>query len=59
VRTRRWPPPKPIADWREDVGPVMWWKFPITEEPYVGTPLDDDFPDHVTHWTPIPVPDEP
>jgi hypothetical protein len=37
----------------------MWWKFPITEEPYVGTPLDDDFPDHVTHWTPIPVPDEP
>lgn len=26
--------------WHEDDGPVLWWKLPITEPPYVGTPLD-------------------
>ncbi len=23
------------------------------EPPYAGTPLADDFPDYVTHWTPM------
>ena len=40
-------------EWAEEDGPVLWWKFPLCEPPYVGTPLDDDFPDYVTHWTPI------
>lgn len=35
--------PRPIAEWREDMGPVLWWRFPITEPPYVGTPLDLGF----------------
>lgn len=30
----------PLADWHEDIGPVLWWCFPVTEPPYVGTPLD-------------------
>lgn len=46
-------------DWNEDDGPVLWWKFPITEPPYCGTPLDDRWPDYVTHWTPTPLPKEP
>lgn len=29
-----------IAEWTEETGPVLWWKFPIDEPPYVGTPLD-------------------
>lgn len=31
---------RPIEDWAEEDGPVLWWKFPVTEPPYVGTPLD-------------------
>lgn len=45
-----------INNWKEDDGNVLWWKFPVNEPPYVGTPLDDDFPDYVTHWTPLVVP---
>lgn len=31
---------RPRIEWHEDIGPVLWWKFPIAEPPYVGTPLD-------------------
>lgn len=40
--------------WHEDDGAVLWWKMPIKEPPYVGTPLDDEFPEYVTHWTRLP-----
>lgn len=30
--------------WTEEIGPVLWWSFPIIEPPYCGTPLDSDFP---------------
>jgi hypothetical protein len=36
----RKPRPQPADDWHEDLGPVMWWKFPPSEPPHVGTPLD-------------------
>lgn len=29
-----------ISEWTEETGPVLWWKFPLNEPPYVGTPLD-------------------
>lgn len=29
---------RPIAEYHEDMGDVLWWKFPITERPYVGSP---------------------
>jgi len=35
--------PRPLAEYREDMGPVLWWKFPIEEPPYVGTPSDLGF----------------
>lgn len=47
---------KPLADWHEDIGPVLCWRFPITEPPYVGTPLDQGWPGYHTHWTAIPLP---
>lgn len=51
---------RPISEWHEDHGPVLWWRFPVTEPPYAGTPLDDDFyPDYYTHWTTIEVPVDP
>jgi len=50
---------RPLAEWHDDRGAVLWWALGVGEPPYAGTPLDDDFPDHVTHWTPIPEPIEP
>ena len=34
---------RPLAEWNEDEGPVLWWKFPVSEPPYVGSPLDLGF----------------
>lgn len=44
--------------WHEEMGDVLWWEFPIREAPYCGTPLDDDFPEYMTHFTKISLPDE-
>ena len=43
--------------WRDEDGAVLWWRIPICEPPYAGTPLNDDFPDYVTHWTKIQIPE--
>lgn len=45
--------------WTEEIGAVLWWRFPVVEPPYAGTPLDCDFPEYATHWTPIHVPADP
>lgn len=29
---------RPLEEWHEDMGDVLWWKFPVTEAPYVGSP---------------------
>jgi hypothetical protein len=31
---------RPINEYHEDMGDVLWWKFPINEPPYVGSPND-------------------
>lgn len=49
---------RPLDAWGEDDGVCLWWCVPIVEPPYVGTPLDDDFPDYVTHWTLLLEPQE-
>lgn len=51
--------PQGLDAWHEEDGPVLWWRFPVKEPPYVGSPLDDDFPGYVTHWTRIRVPIDP
>jgi hypothetical protein len=58
-RRERATPVRARDDWHEDDGAVLWWQFPVTEPPYAGTPLDDDFPEYMTHWTPIVVPEAP
>jgi hypothetical protein len=35
--------PRPISEYHEDMGSVLWWKFPIDGPPYVGTPNDCGF----------------
>lgn len=32
--------PRSFHEWHEDIGPVLWWKFPIEEASYCGSPLD-------------------
>ena len=44
--------------WHEDIGPVLWWDFPVEEPTYCGTPLDDDFPKYKRHFTELHIPDE-
>lgn len=51
--------PRPLEEWGEDYGDVLWWKFPIEEPPYVGSPLDENWPNYHTHWTPLVVPEPP
>lgn len=51
--------PRPLEEWCEDYGDALWWKFPIEEPPYVGSPLDEEWPGYHTHWTPIILPHSP
>jgi hypothetical protein len=46
----------PLARWHEDFGDQLWWSFPITESPYCGSPLCNDWPGYHTHYTPIVIP---
>lgn len=48
-----------IDDYHEDMGSVLWWRDPIVEPPYVGTPLDSDFDDTYKWWSPIDIPEIP
>ena len=43
-----------LAEWHEDCGPVVWWRFQVDEPAWIGTPLDADWPGYHTHWTPHP-----
>jgi hypothetical protein len=47
---------RPLRLWHEDIGPVLWWCWPIGEAPYAGSPLDNDWPGYHTHRTPIVIP---
>jgi len=31
--------PRPYCDWQEDHGDVLWWRIPVREHPYLGSPL--------------------
>ena len=44
----------PGEQYHEDDGPVLWWRFPVVEPPYSGTPHDSDWPGGHTHFTPLP-----
>lgn len=50
---------KPLSDWHENAGNVLWWSFPVNEPPWCGQPGDSDWPGYHTHWTPLLVPNAP
>jgi len=39
---------RPFCDWIEDYGDVLWWRIPVVEGPYLGSPLCCGFPVQVT-----------
>lgn len=52
---------RPITEYHEDEGAVLWWLFPISEPPYCGTPGDSGWPfTQATGldlaWTPFSIP---
>lgn len=52
---------RPIEEWHEDIGDCLWWRFPIEEPPYCGSPLDHDwaeygYDNYYTHFTEIVIP---
>lgn len=62
---------RPISEYHEDHGTVLWWHLPIQEPPYVGAGPGMDDRDRngnptacarllaggwLTHWSPIPQP---
>lgn len=53
------PVPRPIDEWHEDYGSVLWWTLPVCEPPYAGAPGWSDWLGYHTHWTPIVYPREP
>ena len=44
---------RPEDEYHEDMGAVLWWRFPIDEPPYCGSPLDSEWPGYHTHFTPL------
>ncbi|KAA8747132.1 hypothetical protein [Paenibacillus sp. UASWS1643] len=48
--------PRPLEEWHEDYGDVLWWELHVAEPPYCGNPLCSDWPGYHTHWTPIVTP---
>ena len=54
IRIHRATLAKPLNDYSEELGPVVWWKFPVTEPAWIGTPDDSDWPGYHTHFTPHP-----
>jgi hypothetical protein len=49
---------RPFAEWHEDDGAALWWKAPVQEPPFSGTPGDSDWPfneedEMVLWWTPL------
>lgn len=45
-----------LEEWTEEDGPVLWWTFPVSDLPYPGTPLNEDWPGIHRYWTRIPSP---
>ena len=45
---------RPADEWHDDDGTVLWWRLPVEEPPYVGSPLNSDWTEgYYTHWTPL------
>lgn len=50
---------RPVEEWREEMGPVLWWKNSTQRFPYLGTPLDIEFDASYKWFSPIDFPEIP
>lgn len=39
----------PADEWHDELGDVLWYKLPVAESPYVGSPLDVGWYDEPVH----------
>lgn len=49
----------PADQYHESFGDVLWWRMPVSESPWIGSPLSGDWDfvrGYYTHWTPLVVP---
>lgn len=42
--------PRPLSEWTEEDGDVLWWQFPVVEAPYCGTPNDCGMTVEMRHY---------
>jgi hypothetical protein len=46
---------RPASEWHDDFGDVLWWRLPVEEPPYVGSPMEYGWrDDYYTHFSPLP-----
>lgn len=49
---------RPLEEWHEDMGHCVWWCWEegdwLGEAAWIGRPIDCDWPDYHTHFTPHP-----
>lgn len=46
--------PRPLDEWSDDDGCVLWWRLPVEEPPYCGSPNCSTWhEDYYTHWIPL------
>jgi hypothetical protein len=43
------PPLFRFDDWHEEDGDALWWRFPVSESPYCGSPIDTAWPFKLTN----------
>lgn len=36
---------RPYSEYSPEMGPVVWWSFPVMDLPFIGMPDEDDFPE--------------
>lgn len=42
---------RPIDEYNEKLGPVLWWDISVDEAPFYGTPKDNGWKEQYTHWS--------
>lgn len=49
---------RPLEEWQEDMGDCVWWCWEegawLGEAAWIGSPIDSDWPNYHTHFTPHP-----
>lgn len=45
---------RPLSEWKQEQGPVLWIKRPFDGRMWFGSPLDQGYPGAYAYWLPVP-----